>query len=77
VLRRIGNFDSLRGDVHRRGPCPFHEPAREKSRSFSVSLKKNPLSDSVLWIWGALDIAQLNKTESDVVSAAQQKTTST
>lgn len=41
VLRRIGHFDTLRGSRQLRGPCPFHQPGRENSRSFSVNLRKN------------------------------------
>ncbi len=41
VLRRIGHFECLRGETQLNGPCPLHGPARERSTSFSVNLKKN------------------------------------
>lgn len=41
VLKQMGHFHRLSGDVQLRGPCPFHETESETSRSFSVNLKKN------------------------------------
>ena len=41
VLRRIGHFECLRGETQLSGPCPLHGPARERSTSFSVNLKKH------------------------------------
>ena len=41
VLQRLDYWDRLRGrGAQRYGPCPFHVSKREKSRSFSVHLKK-------------------------------------
>jgi len=42
VLRRLGHFDRLHGSGdQRRGPCPVHGSGDDRSRSFSVNLKKN------------------------------------
>jgi transposase len=42
VLRALNWWDCLKGPkVQRRGPCPLHEAAGAKSRSFSVNLEKN------------------------------------
>lgn len=41
VLRRMGQFDALRGTTQLRGPCPFHQSDNPHSTSFSVNLKKN------------------------------------
>jgi hypothetical protein len=42
VLKHVGYWERLRGrGAQRYGPCPFHVPKREGSRSFSVNLKKN------------------------------------
>jgi len=41
VLRHLGYLDRLRGGaVQRVGPCPLHASADQRSRSFSVHLKK-------------------------------------
>lgn len=41
VLRRMGHFECLRGNIQLKGPCPLHGQAREGSQSFSVNLRKN------------------------------------
>lgn len=41
VLRHMGYFDRLRGNVQRRGPCPVHGSKRDRGRTFSVHLGKN------------------------------------
>jgi len=41
VLRRMGHFECPHGNKQLKGPCPFHGPAREGSRSFSVNPRKN------------------------------------
>lgn len=41
VLRHLGYFDRLRGQVQRRGPCPVHASKRDRGRTFSVHLGKN------------------------------------
>ena len=41
VLKHLGYFDSLRGSgPQRRGPCPLHDSAEDRHRSFSVNLAK-------------------------------------
>jgi len=41
VLGHLGYFDSLRGSgPQRRGPCPLHDSAEDRQRSFSVNLAK-------------------------------------
>jgi len=42
VLSHLGYLDHLQGrGAQRYGPCPFHVAKRERSRSFSVNLKKH------------------------------------
>lgn len=42
VLKHLGYFDLLRGSgPQRRGPCPLHDAAAERHRSFSVHLGKS------------------------------------
>lgn len=41
ILRKMGHFESLRGQTQMRGPCPFHTSNRPNSSSFSVNLSKN------------------------------------
>jgi len=41
VLGHLGYFDSLQGvGPQRRGPCPLHDSAEDRHRSFSVNLAK-------------------------------------
>jgi len=42
VLKHLGYFEALRGfGPQRRGPCPLHDQADQRFRSFSVNLAKN------------------------------------
>ncbi len=41
VLKYLGYFDRMRGcGPQRRGPCPLHDSAEDRRRSFSVNLQK-------------------------------------
>jgi transposase len=41
VLRHLGYYGRLRGNIQRRGPCPVHGTKRDRGRTFSVHLGKN------------------------------------
>jgi hypothetical protein len=64
VLRHLGFLDSLRGSAaQKRGPCPVHGQAADRTRTFSVHLGKNVcqcfdaacgVHGNVLDLWAAL-----------------------